>query len=90
MYAYVPYLGPIRRLLGASPRAASPCRSTPGISCWALCETSLKSGVAPQPAEHSPPPGRGLLIVATTSGEAGKRDQGRTKVNFARPGQIEG
>ena len=30
------------------------------------------------------PPGRGLLIIATTSVEAGKRDLGRTKVNFAR------
>jgi hypothetical protein len=39
-------------------------------------------GPAPQPAEHSPPPGRGLLIVATTSGEAGKRDQAQNEGQF--------
>ena len=38
--------------------------------------------VAPQPAEHSPPPGRGLLIVATTSEEAGKRDQAQNEGQF--------
>ena len=44
-----------------------------------LLNQQLEEWVAPQPAEHSPPPGRGLLIVATTSGEAGKRDQAQNE-----------
>jgi hypothetical protein len=51
----------------------------------------LEEWVAPQPAEHSPPPGRGLLIVATTSGEAGKRDQAQNRRSISQdPAQIEG